>query len=91
MVLQNVTMVILRRTAQGLKVAHVWANPLVAVKDGQPVIGRYARRLMSVQEIAARDRLSLNKASAKRREQPLLCLADFPGQASREELGRLAV
>jgi hypothetical protein len=35
---------------------------------------------MTVKEIAGRDGLTLNKATAKRREQPLLCLADFPGQ-----------
>ena len=91
MILQNVTMVILRRTQKGLKVAHVRANPLVAVKNGQPVIGHFARRLMTVKEIAARDGLSLNQASAKRREEPLLCLADFPGQSPLEEAGRLAV
>ena len=85
--LQNITLVILQRTPQGgLKVRRVVENPLVAVKDGQPVIGRFARRLLTVKEIAARDGLSLNKASDKRRTQPLLCLADFPGQVPVEGL-----
>ena len=81
MKLQNTTVVILRRTAQdGLMVAHVLENPEVPGRDGQPVFGRFARRLLSVKEIAARDGLSLNKAGDKRRTKPLLCLADFPGQ-----------
>jgi hypothetical protein len=91
MILQNVTMVTLRPGKKGLRVAHVWANPLVAVRDGKPVLGHYARRLLTVKEIAARDGLSLNQASARRREQPLDCLADFPGQAPLEGLVRVAV
>ena len=91
MKLQNTTLVILRRTAQdGLTVAHVLENPEVPGKDGQPVIGRFARRLMTVKEIAARDGLSLNKAGDKRRTQPLLCLADFPRQEPLEGLLRRA-
>jgi hypothetical protein len=89
MQLQNTTIVILERTQQGgLRVAKVIANPQLAEKDGKPVIGPFARRLMTVKEIAVRDGLSLNKASAKRAEQPLLCLADFPGQVPVQSLLR---
>lgn len=83
MKLLNVTIVLLKRTRQGgLEVARVIANPELAEKVGRPVMGPFCRRLMSVKEIARRDGLSLNKASDKRREQPLLCLADFPDPAA---------
>jgi hypothetical protein len=91
MILQNVTMVILRRTPKGLKVAQVCVNPQVAEKDGKPVIGQLARRLLSVKEIARRDKLSLNKAAARRRDEPLSCLADFVGQEPLDGLLRQAV
>jgi hypothetical protein len=79
--LPNTTIVSLVRTAQGgLKVTSIRENPVVPSRDGRPVFGRFARRLLTVKEIASRDDLSLNKASEKRRSNPLACLADLPGQ-----------
>jgi hypothetical protein len=82
MKLQNVTVVILRRNAQGgLSVGRIVRNPEFPTKDGKPVIGPLCRRLLSGKQIAKRDGVSLNKGRDRVIENPLLCLADFPGQA----------
>src|SRR5437868_514797 len=87
--LLNTTVVTLVRTALGgLKVASVQENPVVASQDGVAVFGPFARRLLTVKEVASRDGLSLNKASEKRRANPLACLADLPGQEPLDALVR---
>lgn len=79
--LQNVTIVILAKTENnGLKVSRVIENPEVPSSNGKPVIGHYARRLLTVKEIAAKTGLSKGKAAAERRLNPQAYLADFEGQ-----------
>lgn len=80
--LQNVTIVILAKTENnGLKVSRVVENPEVPSSGGKPVIGHYARRLLTVKEIVAKTGLSKGKAAAERRLNPQAYLADFEGQA----------
>jgi hypothetical protein len=89
MKLQNVTMVVLVRTANGgLKVGRVIENPVVAVDPAtkKPVIGPLARRLMTVGEIAKNKGISRNKAADERRNNPLLYAVAFADQ----EAGKVA-
>jgi hypothetical protein len=82
--LQNVTMVVLRRTANsGLAVAQVVRNPLVAVDPAtkRPVFGPLARRLMSVAEVAKATGLSRNKAQEALRLNPLAYCVEFDAAA----------
>ena len=77
----KIVAVLLRKEASGkIVLGQVIENPELSSKAGVPVYGPYLRRLLSVKEVAKVHSISLNKASDLRRNKPLECLADFPGQ-----------
>jgi hypothetical protein len=86
MKLLNVTVVLLSRIENGLKVSRIVDNPTVPSDKGKPVIGPLMRRLLSVKEVVAKTGLSKNKAQEARKMNPISYLADFEGQSPLDTL-----